>query len=93
MANEHISTGRCVTMSEYGTSTEPSPSTKVVEAVADELDVDPTELETPLAEAIDADALDNLFKGPGDSVVISFSYYGYRAAVEGDGNVTLTEGS
>ncbi|WIV67371.1 HalOD1 output domain-containing protein [Natrialbaceae archaeon AArc-T1-2] len=80
-------------MNEYETSTDPSPSTKVVEAVADELDVEPIELETPLAEAIETDALDHLFKGPGDSVVISFSYYGYRVTVEEDGDVTLTENS
>lgn len=80
-------------MSEYGTSSDSPSSMRVVEAVADELDTDPTELETPLAEAIDTDALDNLFKGPGNSVMISFSYYDHRISVEENGDITLTEDS
>jgi hypothetical protein len=93
MPHQHIPADRYITMSEYGTSTERSPSARVVEAVADELDVEPIDLETPLAEVIDTDALDNLFKGSGDSVVVCFSYYGYRIVVEEDGDVTLTEDS
>jgi len=80
-------------MSEYGTSSDSPASTRVVEAVADELDTDPTELETPLAEVIDTDALDNLFKGPGSSAIIRFSYYGHQISVKENDVIILSEKS
>lgn len=77
-------------MNDFRTASTPSPSTKVVEAIAEELGVDPTDLETPLCEAIDTDALDALFRGQGHSVVVSFSHYGYRVVVQEDGGVDVT---
>ncbi|AGB39397.1 HalOD1 output domain-containing protein [Natronococcus occultus] len=44
-----------------------APSVRVVEAVADAEGVDPTDLETPLYEAIDGAALDRLFAPTADS--------------------------
>ena len=78
-------------MSDCRSSANPRQSTKVVEAVADELDVDPTDLEIPLTEVIDPDALDALFKGQGRSGSIRFSYYGYQVVVQENGQVILTE--
>lgn len=78
-------------MSDCRSSATPPQSTKVVEAVADELDVDPTDLENPLSDVIDPDALDAIFKGQGRSGVIRFSYYGCRVVVQEDGQVTVTE--
>jgi hypothetical protein len=78
-------------MNDFRTASTLSPSTKVVESVAEELDVDPVELETPLCEVIDTDALDDFFKNQDHSVVVSFSHYGYRIVVQDDGHVTLTE--
>ncbi|MFC6887970.1 HalOD1 output domain-containing protein [Halorubrum trueperi] len=66
-------------------------SMKVVEAVADELGIDSTEVETPLLEVIDPDALDALFRGQGRSGMVRFSYYGYRVVVQEDGQVVLTD--
>ncbi|RQG95763.1 hypothetical protein EA473_06110 [Natrarchaeobius chitinivorans] len=78
-------------MSDCRGSANPPQSTKVVEAVADELDVDPTDLEIPLTEVIDSDALDALLKGQDRSSSIRFSYYGYQVVVKGNGQVVLTE--
>lgn len=87
----HIRQEESVVMSDCRSSTNPPRSTKVVEAVADELDVDPTDLEIPLIEVVDPDALDALFKGQGRSGVIRFSYYGYQVVVQEDGQVILSE--
>jgi len=77
-------------MNDCRNSPKPSQSTKVVEAVADELDVDPMDLD-PLIEVIDPDALDTLFKGQNRSGEIRFSYSGYRVIVQEDGQVMLNE--
>jgi len=42
---------------------------------------------------IDTDALDNLFKGPGSSAIIRFSYYGHQISVKENGVIILTEES
>ncbi|WP_080508338.1 HalOD1 output domain-containing protein [Haloparvum sedimenti] len=69
----------------------PPQSTKVVEAVAAELGVDPTTLEIPLTEVVDPDALDTLFNGQDRSGEVRFSYYGYRVVVQADGEISLRE--
>lgn len=71
-------------------------STAVVEAIAEREGVDPADLELPLYEAIDPDALDALFSPPGGnrepvSGRISFVYGGYNVEVAGDGEVTVTD--
>lgn len=78
-------------MSDRRSAANPPLRTKVVEAVADELDVDTTDLEIPLTEVIDPDALDALFEGQGRSGVVRFSYYGYQVVVQEDGHVILTD--
>lgn len=64
----------------------------VLEAVADAIDVDVMDLETPLAEVIDPDCLESLWS-PLDGTkrnvngVISFEYAGCRVTVKSDGTV------
>lgn len=62
----------------------------VVRAVADAEGVDPTELDTPLYEAVDPDALDALYRENENSVTrMQFAYYGYRVTVHGDAELEV----
>ena len=72
---------------------EPEPlSQLVVETVAESEGVDPLELEVPLYEAVDPDALDALFRAnDGVEGVIEFTYYGYEVSVTSSGHVSLDE--
>lgn len=81
------------------TSNQPAihPSTRVVEHVAEHTGVDPLELD-PLYNAIDPDALDQLFRRSGTEVgvcTLEFSYAGYLVTVAvGDGeepNISVGE--
>ena len=70
------------------------PSLRVVERIADVDGVDPIELEPPLQEIIDTDALDRLFKSTGDEIStrrgsVSFHYHGYDVTVRADHRVVL----
>jgi hypothetical protein len=78
----------------YRTSRTEGLSTAVIRAVARAEGIDPTDLETPLYEAVDPDALDDLVSlGPADhpssGVRVEFTYCGYEVQVRGDGTVTL----
>ena len=66
-------------------------SQAVVDAVARAEGVDPLELDAPLYEAVDPDALDALFQTEAAAVDgrIAFQYYGYEVTVTGDGLVAL----
>ena len=62
----------------------------VVEAVASAEGVDPLDLEVPLYDAVDPDALDALFESGGAvDGRVEFEYYGYDVTATGDGRVTL----
>lgn len=68
------------------------PSGKVVETVAALKDTEPTELDQPLHEAIDPDALDSLFSPKRDSTArrggeIQFMYCGCSVIVTPNGDV------
>lgn len=67
-------------------------SLRVVEAVAAFRGVDPLELD-PLAESIDADALNGLFSpvSAGNTADISFTYEGVRVTVTSRGDIDLRE--
>lgn len=72
------------------TPTEEPASTLVIESVARELGVDPTDLPEQLYSVLDPDALDSLFAGrPNAEGVVKFSYCGFDVAVTADGDVTL----
>lgn len=67
-------------------------STKIVKTVAELKDTEPTELEQPLYEAINPDALDQLFTvRPGRNVrgsgEIQFMYCGCSIIITPDGDV------
>ena len=67
----------------------PSPSRQVVDVIAREEGVSPTELTPPLYEDVDAEALDALFDGQtrrGEGLVrIEFEYRGHDVVVASDG--------
>ena len=65
-----------------------NPSDAVLEVVAAVEGCDPTELDVPLYECIDPDALDAVVDSP-LSRRIRFTYHGYELAVDGDGTVTV----
>lgn len=62
-------------------------SVRVVEAVADAEGIDPADLPSPLADTVDPDALDSLFRsGTGR---VTFDYYGYRVTAGADRTVEV----
>lgn len=60
-------------------------SEHVIEAIANHVGVDPLELEVPLGEVIDPDALNSIFTSPFDerrhSGTLEFAYESYRVTV------------
>lgn len=66
------------------------PSTAVLEAVAAVEGCEPTDLETPLYECVDPEALDALVASPLQGEV-RFSYHGHELVVDGRGNVAVVE--
>lgn len=73
---------------------ETPPSTAIIESIAEHEGLDPLDLDQPLAEVIDTDALDSII-GDGvaghasSEVAIQFSYNGCRVHVSGDGSVEV----
>ena len=66
----------------------------MVEKIARRSGVDPTELEPPLFDIVDPDALDALFDMPntaatGGDVCISFRYNGYQVFIDGSQQVVV----
>lgn len=73
------------------------PSTRVVEALTDAMDVDPADL-PPLYDVIEPDALDSLFAprvdgSPRAGGRVSFWFEGYEVTVHDDGEVQVRDGS
>ena len=64
---------------------------EIADAVATRKGVDITELESPLHEAIDTEALESLFSTPGVDASVTFEYCGYTVRVDGDGEVCVSE--
>lgn len=72
-----------------------SPSHKVLTQVASSEGVSPTDLEPPLHDVVDPDALDRLvessgFRSTDDVVTVEFPYRGYLIRVDSTGAVELT---
>lgn len=61
----------------------------ILAAVAEREDTDVCELQTPLYESIDPDALDTLFRNSTGQV--TFEYLDYLVTVDSDRNVALSE--
>lgn len=61
----------------------------MIEAVANEKEIDPTNLTDQLFEAIDPDALNTACRT--SAVHVTFEYHGYLVSVDGKNQVNLTE--
>lgn len=70
------------------TDPEQSPSEKVIAAVAASEGVDPVDIEVPLFEVVDPDALNSLFGAAADGQ-IRFGYLGYDVTVHANGRVDV----
>lgn len=73
-------------------------STAIITAMAEHEGIDPVELDHPLYEVVDPDALDALFPvqrdGTGAPIGrLSFSYNGYEVHVTSDGDVRVSDSS
>lgn len=70
-------------------------STAVVTAVAERNGVEPTELEHPLYDVVDPEALDSLFArggtATGSTRYVVFSYEGCEVRVTGEGDVHVSD--
>lgn len=71
-------------------------SAEIVERVAEAEGVEPSELETPLFEVVDPDALEQVFSSMPDGPdrqagEVRFEYYGYQVTVTAHGDISLTE--
>lgn len=64
---------------------------RVIDAIAEAEETDPTELNPPLYEAIDPDALDTLFGKGGTIGKLIFNYNGYEVSVFPDGYVSVDD--
>jgi len=73
----------------------PTLSEAVVEAVATEEGVSSAELSTPLFDAVDPEALNNIFRNTKTNTrlagSVTFQYHGYEVCVTDTGDVSLTE--
>ncbi|WP_435344898.1 HalOD1 output domain-containing protein [Haloarchaeobius sp. HRN-SO-5] len=67
---------------------------EIVERVADHEEIPASQLQPPLYEAIDTDALESLLRGSdGPPVEIRFEYAGYRIRAKSDGTFEVAEPS
>lgn len=65
-------------------------SMRVIEAVAAADHVDPTEIESPLYQIVDPEALDRLYThNPVADVHVTFDYAGYTVDVTPEGEVSI----
>ncbi|RBI59926.1 hypothetical protein DMJ13_19680 [halophilic archaeon] len=71
-------------------------STAVVKAIAEREGIDPLDMDPPLYDVIDLDALNTLFARPADvrdarPEEVVFEYNGYEVEVTSDGDVHVEE--
>jgi hypothetical protein len=74
----------------------PGVSERVIFEIAGRKGVDPVEIDEPLYEVIDPDALDSLVESASrtfgrSSVTVSFTYCGYDVTVTGDEEVRVSD--
>lgn len=62
---------------------------RIVEAVARHAEMDTLDLDVPLYDVIDPDALDALFAHDSANVSVEFSYLGYLVSVDENSDVTV----
>jgi hypothetical protein len=66
-----------------------NPIPRIVDAVAEAEDAAPLALEPPLAEVVDADALETLVGETASDVEVRFTYRGYDVAIDDRGRVQV----
>lgn len=71
----------------------PSVGTEIVKRVAAQQGVDPLDLDPPLYDAIDPEALDKLMNGSDGQLRVEFVYQGYTITVNRGGSVSLDGGT
>lgn len=71
------------------TQTDSTLSTRILESVAEARGCSPLDLERPLYDAVDPDALDALFSGESRFGTVQFTYLGYRVTASSDGEVSV----
>lgn len=88
--NDSTTTEIVLNTGEWVRDTENTPVYAVVSAVAEVENTDPVEL-PPLYDAIDPEALNDLFTSRPDSALeqLSFQYAGYSVVVRGNGEVEV----
>lgn len=64
---------------------------QVISAIATREGKSPMELDQPLYDAVDPDALNALFSGRTPPVSVQFAYLGYVVVVRGDGTIDVTD--
>ena len=88
-----MSQRRVVSTTERGRSTSVDPSgvtVQIVSAIAEREGIDPMNLEPPLYDAIDPDALTAITDAdPAVELTLSFNYAGYRVTVIADNEVVV----
>lgn len=65
-------------------------STRIVEVVASEEGIEPSNVEEQLYEVIDADALKQTVESMEPNGIVCFDYLGYRVYVAGDGDIKVS---
>lgn len=69
-----------------------SPSEAVLRSLAAVTGVDQLEIEPPLYESIDPDALDQLFESAqSDDLHVSFAHSDHRIIIDGNGDLSIQE--
>jgi hypothetical protein len=63
----------------------------IVEQVAEAEDVDPVELNPPLGDVVDPDALELLCESSDDAVRVEFEYCGYDVTVYGENDILVRQ--
>ena len=68
-------------------------SEKVVDTVAEHEGVDPVDLDPRLYQAVDPDALDQLFSSSrrSDDLEVAFMYSGYEVVARSDGELSISD--
>ncbi|WP_224449123.1 HalOD1 output domain-containing protein [Haloprofundus salilacus] len=74
---------------EYRIDTDELPSVGVVSAVAEVEGLPVLELQTPLYDVLDPDALDTLVAGGDRGISLAFEYLGHEVTVNSDGTVVV----
>lgn len=67
-------------------------SMEVIDAIAEQEGIDPIDLETPIYEVIDLDAVDALTTGDTSTndIEVSFTYEGYEVTVDNDRDIRIS---